>query len=78
MKDRVGDEPWVMQSELYRLVQRQLSETAAQLDARCKALAALQDDNDKLRRQFETKQTKEEVYLLLIRLATGLAAGTRH
>lgn len=64
-KARVGDESWVTQSELYRLVQRQLAETAAQLDARCKALAGLQRDNDELRRQFETKQSKEEVCLLV-------------
>eukprot|EP00878_Enallax_costatus_P020748 GHUV01021940.1.p1 GENE.GHUV01021940.1~~GHUV01021940.1.p1 ORF type:complete len:692 (+),score=297.48 GHUV01021940.1:254-2329(+) len=58
---RVGDESWVQQSRLYQLLQKQLSEAAAQLDTRSKAVAALQRDNDELRRQFETKQSKEEV-----------------
>lgn len=56
-----GDESWVAQSGMYQLAQKQLSEAAAQLEARGKALAALQRDNDELRRQFETKQSKEEV-----------------
>lgn len=58
---RAVDESWVPQSSLYRLAQQQLAESAAQLEARAKAAAALQQERDELLRHFEAKCAQAEV-----------------
>ncbi|WIA13504.1 hypothetical protein OEZ85_007077 [Tetradesmus obliquus] len=66
VKARTGDESWVQQqSALYALAQRQLAESAGQLEARQKQLAGLQHERDELMRHFEAKQLKEEVEKVL-------------
>lgn len=50
------------QSSLYQLAQKQLAEAGQQLEARSKALAALQHEKDELLRHFEAKQAKDEVW----------------
>jgi hypothetical protein len=51
----------VSQSGLYQLAQQQLTDAAQQLEARGKAVAAIQHERDELLRHFEAKTTQMEV-----------------
>lgn len=61
LKARSGNESWVPNSIMYKLVQQQLAESASQLEGRNKALAVLQHEKDELLRQLEGKNQMAEV-----------------
>lgn len=61
LKARGHDEAWVPQSQVYQMLQRQMAELNAQLEARGKQLVAVSHERDELLRHFETKQATAEV-----------------